>query len=126
MGLKRSLHLDLLMTTSSEAPVRAHFAFGLTVFPSLLSALPLEGAQTFQLRVLCPFFPPSTASSFCSVSGKVFQENSINIRTEESWVRVSFHQPINYLLSIIKAVHGGGLDVPFDLLSGVIVNVDLE
>ena len=75
----------------------------------------------------CPFsLPPSAPSTLRGVGGEVFQESSINVRAEEPRVRVSFHQPVNYLLSVIKAVHGGSLDVPFDLLSGVIVDVDLE
>lgn len=68
----------------------------------------------------------NTLSSLCGVSGKVFQESSINVRAEEARVRVSFHQPVNYLLCIVEAVHGGRLDVPLDLLTGVVVNVDLE
>lgn len=92
---------------------------------SLPSVLPPEGAQTFQLWVLCLFSLALSPSSLCCVCGKVFQESSINVRAEEPRVRVSFHQPVNYLLSVIKAVHGGSLDVPFDLLSGVIVDVDL-
>lgn len=95
--------------------------------PSFMLGLLPEEAQTFQLWVLSPFsFPLTVLSSLRGVSSKVFQESSINVRAEEPWVRVSFHQPVNYLLSIVKAVHGGSLDVPFDLFSGVIVNVDLE
>lgn len=129
MGLKHRLLLDLLTTTSScEASVCVRLACGLTLLPSLFSALPPEGAQTFQLWLLCPssLCPASVPSSFRGVSGEVFQESSINVRAEEPWVRVSFHQPVNYLLSVVKAVHGGSLDVSFDLLSGVIVNVNLE
>lgn len=64
-------------------------------------------------------------SSLRGVSSEAFQECSINVRAEEPRVRVSFHQPVNYLLSFVKALHGGSLDVLFDLLSSVIVNVDL-
>lgn len=95
--------------------------------PFLLLVLLPEGAQTFQLWVLSPYsFPLTVLSSLRGISSKVFQESSINVRAEEPRVWVSFHQPVNYLLSIVKAVHGGSLDVPFDLFSGVIVNVDLE
>lgn len=105
------------------------------LLPSLSSVLPPEGAQTFQLwvfmsvlflaRSLSPSSPPRS-SSLRGVGGEVFQESSINVRAEEPRVRVSFHQAVNYLLSVVEAVHGGSLDVPFDLLSGVIVDVDLE
>lgn len=81
--------------------------------------------SSYGFRVLS-LSPGARFSSLRGVSGEVFQESSINVRAEEPWVRVSFHQPVNYLLSVVKAVHGGRLDVPFDLLSGVIVDVDLE
>lgn len=55
-GLRHSLFLDRLTATSCEASVCALLACGLTVLPSLLSALPPEGAQTFQLWVLCPLY----------------------------------------------------------------------
>ena len=80
----------------------------------------------FYVRSLFLSPPLATLSSLRGVGGEVFQESSINVRAKEPRVRVSFHQPVNYLLSVVEAVHGGSLDVPFDLLSGVIVNVDLE
>ena len=100
--------------------------------PSLSSAPPPWRSSNIPVMFFfffykCPFsLPPSAPSTLRGVGGEVFQESSINVRAEEPRVRVSFHQPVNYLLSVIKAVHGGSLDVPFDLLSGVIVDVDLE
>lgn len=100
--------------------------FVVSPFPRRSSNIPVKGFYVLSLSSSLSLSPPSTLlSSLCGVSGKVFQESSINVRAEEPRVRVSFHQPVNYLLSIVKAVHGGSLDVPFDLLSGVIVNVDL-
>ena len=96
------------------------------VSPSSLKELK-HSSYVFFFFSKCPFsLPPSAPSTLRGVGGEVFQESSINVRAEEPRVRVSFHQPVNYLLSVIKAVHGGSLDVPFDLLSGVIVDVDLE
>lgn len=73
-----------------------------------------------------PSLLPITLSSVRGVSGEAFQECSINVRAQEPRVGISLHQPVNYLLSVVKAVHGGSFDVPFDLLSSVIVYVDLE
>lgn len=75
------------------------------------------------------FRSPSSStvlSALRGVGGEAFQESPVNVRAEEPRVRVSLHQPVNYLLSVVKAVHGGSLDAPFDLLPGVIVDVDLE
>lgn len=83
------------------------------------SNIPVMGFMSF----LSP--PLAVLSSLRGVGGEALQKSSINVRAEEPRVRVSFHQPVNDLLSVVKAVHGGSLDVPFDLLSGVIVDVDL-
>lgn len=117
---------DLVTTLRWEVFLSVYVPSRSTLLPFFwLSVLPPEGAQTFQLWLLCLSLLLITFSSLRGVGGKVFQESSINVRAEEPWIWVSFHQPINYLLSVIKAVHSGSLDVPFDLLSGVIVNVDL-
>lgn len=101
---------------------------GWALLPPLLSALPPERAQAFQSWVLRPFypFPTEASSSLGGVGGQVFQESSVNVRAQEARVRVSLHEAVDDLLGVVKAVQGRGLDVPLDLLSGVIVNVDLE
>lgn len=100
--------------------------FVVSSFPRRSSNIPVKGFLCPRSRSLYLSPPFALLSSLCGVGGEVFQESSINVRAEEPRVRVSFHQPVNYLLSIVEAVHGGSLDVPFDLLSGVIVDVDLQ
>lgn len=50
----------------------------------------------------------------------------IDVRPQETWVRVPLHEVVDDPLGIVKAHCGGRLNVPSDQVSGLVINVDLE
>ena len=68
----------------------------------------------------------SLLSSLDGVVGEGLQEASVNVRAQEPRVRVSLHQAVDDLLSVVEAAQRGSLHTSLDLLSSVVVDVDLE
>lgn len=53
-------------------------------------------------------------------------QTQVGVRVQESGARVSFHQQVNVSLSLVEAGEARLLQALLDLLSDVVVNINLE
>lgn len=82
-------------------------------------------AQTrpFQFQHWCDISIQSSSSIICS---KGLEEGLVHLRSQKSGVRVTFHQTINDLLSLVETLCRRTPHVPLDFLPCLIVNVYLR
>lgn len=82
-------------------------------------------AQTrpFQFQYWCDISIQSSSRIICS---KGLEEGLVHLRSQKSGVRVTFHQTVNDLLSLVETLSRRTPHVPLDFLPCVIVNVYLR